>query len=459
MSETTAQDRIAMAVIDKWMRYRIDHSDLPGMQICIRKGGAILLNTAYGKANIEKDEAFTPQHLGHFASHSKMFTSCAVHFLALDGKLRLDQPMVEILTELAGAKDPRLAEVTIRDLLSNRSGIIRDGIDSDYWSLATPFPDYQRVIADTLASDLVYEPNTKTKYSNWGWSLIGLVVERVSGQSFASFVQQKILDKMPGALILPDYSEGAGRNYATGYSKQNATGKRLPLKHKPANGMMAATGFCATAETMSYFLHNLFFSDALLPRAAQRELMNLNWPVVNSKTQRYGLGVMFDHLDEFILAGHGGGYQGFSSGTRNWIGTDYIISLIFNTHESPGGVVKAVAEVIETIGKNFSEDDLKSAMVSQPMVKRWGATIYVVADKKALGFNAETWTPCLNEPVLEGQADGSYVAHKTDGFGNPGEAIRFQRSGQHNIVSVRHGSVPEYTEAEFMRLAADSLAE
>ena len=221
--------------------------------------------------------------------------------------------------------------------------------------------------------------------------------------------------------------------------------------------MVAATGFCATAEAMSYFLYHLFFTDMLLPRTTQRELINLSWPVMNSKTQRYGLGIMFDHLDEYVFAGHNGGYQGFSSATRNWVGTDYIISIIFNTHEPPTNVIKAIAEIIEVLEKNFSEDDLKEAVVSDPMVNRWGAVIYVVSDHKALGFTAETWTPCLNQPLLEIQEDDSYITHKTDGFGNTGEAIRFHCDEQGNIVSLHHGSGPAYSEGEFMRLATDTV--
>ena len=458
MTTATAHDRIAMAVIDKWLRFRIDHCDLPGLQICIRKSGEILLSAAYGKANVATGEVFTTKHLSHIASHSKMFASCAIHMLVRDGKLRLDQPLVEILPELKAHKDARVAEITIRDVITNRSGIIRDGLESPFWDLLEPpFPGYEELIKDIMAADLVYAPNTKTKYSNWAYSLVGLIVERASGQEFAKFVHERILSKLPGAAILPDYVEDSGMPFASGHSRADATGRRLVLKHKAANGMAAATGFCADMESISLFLYTLLFTDKLLPRAVRREFLHMNWPVANSKTERYGLGFQVSQLDDFLLIGHSGGFMGFNSTSRHWMFTDYSVSVVLNTHDAPLSVAKAVFEIIDKITNTFSEDDLKTAVVSDVMVNRWSATVYVVADRKAQSFSAETWTPCLEQQLLERQADDGYTAPKANGLTNIGEMVRFGRD-ENGIALVRHGSQVAYREAEYMALSSDARA-
>ena len=458
MTTATAHDRIAMAVIDKWLRYRIDHSDIPGAQICIRKGGEILLSAAYGKANIATGEEFTTRHLCRIASQSKTFTACAIQLLALDGRLRLDQAMIDFLPKLKTHSDARVAAVTIRDLLSNRSGLFRDGLDAGYWSISASAPDREQLIADVLAMDLIFKPNAKTKYCNWGFSLLGLIVEQASGQSYTDFVQERIIVKLPGAAIATDYAKTITLPFAMGHSRQDDAGKRVPLRHNPLGGMAPGGGFCANAEDTSLFFHTLFFTDSLLPQSVRRELLELNWPFANSKTERYGLGVQIDQMDDFHFVGHSGGLQGFSSNSRNWTGTDYVISFILNTFEKSIFPMKSAIEIIDKVTKTFSEQDIETAIVSEPMLNLFTSDIYVVSGEKALVFNADSWTPCAGKPTYTRQSSGGYVAADMHGMGNLGEVTSFNYNPLRQIVSVQDGGVKLHAEAEYNRLFANAVA-
>ena len=170
------KENLALQVIDIWLDYQARYSNLPGFQVCIRKKGHIIFSKAYGYANLKTKLALNTNDLFHIASHSKTFTSCAILQLVEQGKLNLQQAAIDFLPELKKHKDKRFKHLTIRDLLSNRSGIFRDGLDSDFWDLQKPFLSKDQLIQEVLSSDLIYTPNIYSKYSNIGFSLLGLII-------------------------------------------------------------------------------------------------------------------------------------------------------------------------------------------------------------------------------------------------------------------------------------------
>ncbi|HTY00429.1 MAG TPA: serine hydrolase domain-containing protein, partial [Bacteroidota bacterium] len=145
----------------------------------------VLYRNAFGEADMKSGRKFTPATVSCLASVSKTFTAAAVMILADEHKLRYDDEITHYLPELR-----RYAEgITIRHLLNHTSGI------PDVGDLGI---DHPRLTNDEVLHTLVkqkaplYKPGTRYRYSNTGYVLLSIIVERVSGMSFADFLTTKI---------------------------------------------------------------------------------------------------------------------------------------------------------------------------------------------------------------------------------------------------------------------------
>ena len=173
------------AAVDALMR---DYQGaVPGAAVLVLKDGAPLLARGYGLAELEAARAVTPSTNFRLASISKQFTAAAILLLAEDGRLALADPVRRWLPELPGALDA----VTLHHLLAHTSGIL------DYEELMAPDATEQVHDADVLAllaahPGQYFAPGTRWRYSNSGYALLALVVERASGQSFAGFLAGRI---------------------------------------------------------------------------------------------------------------------------------------------------------------------------------------------------------------------------------------------------------------------------
>lgn len=204
---------------------------VPGASVIVIRDGRVILRRAYGMADLQRHVAATPETDYRLASVSKQFTAMAVMLLARDGKLAYDQRVREIFPELPGAAQG----VTLRHLLNHTSGV------SDYEDL---IPDTQTVQVsdrDVLAllarkDTLYFPPGSVYRYSNSGYVLLGLVVERVSGLSFPAFLHARIFAPLDmtssvahveGADTVPrrayGYSLDSGGFKATDQSVTSAT--------------------------------------------------------------------------------------------------------------------------------------------------------------------------------------------------------------------------------------------
>ncbi len=159
----------------------------PGAAVLVLRDGEPVFRRGYGLAVVEDATRVTPRTNFRLASISKQFTAAAILLLAQDGQLSLDDKVKRWLPSLPAAADA----VTIRQLLSHTGGLI------DYEDLMPATQATQLHDIDVLhlleKSDRTYFPPGKGyRYSNGGYALLALVVGKVSGQDFATFLRQRI---------------------------------------------------------------------------------------------------------------------------------------------------------------------------------------------------------------------------------------------------------------------------
>ncbi|BBB90930.1 MAG TPA: serine hydrolase domain-containing protein [Methylomusa anaerophila] len=235
MDRMTAIESVALGVLNKWFFFCATHFDIPGFQICIRRKGRIIFSQAYGFANLRDNRPYTTDSLGHLASHSKMLAACVTLQLQQDGVLNILDPLTRYLPWLLQHNDKQFREITVRDLLTHRSGLFRDGADGYHWALERPFPNEKELIEEVLQTALVYPPNTVTKYSNIGFALLGLVLQVASGLSYKELVRKMTLGKLQQQSLFADYIADNPGDFADGHSKKLYAGQRKIFRHVPAN--------------------------------------------------------------------------------------------------------------------------------------------------------------------------------------------------------------------------------
>ncbi|MEZ6134781.1 MAG: serine hydrolase [Pirellulaceae bacterium] len=183
-----------------------EHS-VPGASIAVTDRGKVVFARGYGYADVETSELVTPNSLFRIASISKPITAVAILQMIEKGELHADDKLLETLDyeeaiESAGeAFDQRWRDITIRQLLEHRGGWDRSkSFDAMFQSVrfavqvdAEPPADQSAVIRAMLAQPLDFDPGQRYAYSNFGYCLLGRVIEKLSGQTYEAYVQEHVL--------------------------------------------------------------------------------------------------------------------------------------------------------------------------------------------------------------------------------------------------------------------------
>lgn len=219
----------------------------PGLSVAIACRGRIVLTEAFGWADIERREPLTPKHRMRIASVSKPITAAAVLLLAERGKLSLDQRVFgdgALLGTRYGRKpyDERVRAITVEHLLSHTAG---------GWSNERNDPMFMdfrlthaQLIARTLDTrPLEHDPGTHYAYSNFGYCLLGRIVEAVSGRGYERCVRESLLEPAGAnglAMALPDAAERL-RDEVRYYPQDDGDPTQIPVARMDAHGGWVAT--------------------------------------------------------------------------------------------------------------------------------------------------------------------------------------------------------------------------
>ncbi len=211
--------------------------DVPGIAVAVVKDGEVVLERGWGVRELGKPEPVGPDTLFAIASNTKAFTATALNLLAEEGKLRMDDRVIEHLPSFRMSDPYVTGEMRIRDLLAHRSGLGLGAGDLLFWP-ATRYSNAE--VVQRLANvPLKGGFRDRYAYDNILYAVAQQVIERVSGQSFADFLQQRIFDKvgMDGTRYNADHLR-PGDKAAVGHAKYDFTDLRTvpPLTWSNAAG-------------------------------------------------------------------------------------------------------------------------------------------------------------------------------------------------------------------------------
>jgi CubicO group peptidase (beta-lactamase class C family) len=436
----------ALDYIPQWLEYQMRETEQPGCVIAVVHKGRVVLEQAFGYADIGERVPLTPRHRFRVASHSKSFTAAGIMKLREAGKLGLDDRVGQYVPGL----HPAVAEATIAQLLSHSAGIIRDGTDSGQWADRRPFLDAAELRAD-LAAAPVIEANTRFKYSNHGYGLVGFVIEALTETPYRSWIKQAIIDAARLDETEPDMPLASSVPVARGHSARLPLGRRVVIPgDNPTNALAPATGFVSTARDLARWFAQLdpAAKESVLAVASRREMIRRQWRYPHSSLERYyGLGITSAKVAEWECFGHNGAFQGFVSRTVALPEPALAMSVVTNAVD---GLADRWLEGAIHILASFAKHGAPTSEVRDWAGRWW--TRWVAVDFVPMGRKVMVGSPLLPNPFTDASEisvsgpDCGQVS-LAGGSAHHGEDVRRIRGSDGKVDEVRLGGIRLLPEA------------
>lgn len=268
--------------------------------IFVARDGKVLVSKGYGMADVENDVPNTPETRFRLGSLTKQFTAASILLLQERGKLSVQDSVCKYVAPCPAAWQP----VTIHHLLSHTGGVPN----------FTAFPDYQKTMREPAPVEslmarfrdrpLDFKPGEDWKYSNSGYVLLGHVVEKVSGQSYESFLRENIFEPLKMTSTGYDHTAEIVRRRARGYAP-GPDGGIVNAAYLDMSIPFSAGGLYSTVGDL-YLWDQALYGGKLLKKPSLDAMMT---PVRNN----YGYGLGVDKIFGRPMTGHNGGIEGFAT--------------------------------------------------------------------------------------------------------------------------------------------------
>ncbi|HEX5105751.1 MAG TPA: serine hydrolase domain-containing protein [Pirellulaceae bacterium] len=331
---------------DEWMKAFMAEHEIPGGQLAIVRHGKLIYARGFGWADRDANESVQPESLFRIASVSKPITAVAILKLVDQGKLKLDDRILDHLTyephlEEGGQFDERWNQVTIRHCLSHAGGWDREKSYDPMFqavrmakSMQVDLPILpEHVIRYQLGQPLDFDPGERYAYSNFGYCLLGRVIEKVTGQPYEKYVQEEVLKPLGisrariGGSLEDQRAEGEVKYYdVKGEPGKAIVGPGAGEKEVPVSygtwrqeTLDSHGGWIASAPDLAKFAGAFDFNDSgdgtrsgLLKRDSVHDMIAAHVqisPATDDKPARsYGLGWFIEQLpgENAVIVRHGG---------------------------------------------------------------------------------------------------------------------------------------------------------
>jgi D-alanyl-D-alanine carboxypeptidase len=313
-----------VTVIDSIALAAVESGEVIGMSVAALKGGEIIRTHGYGMADLESRAPASDSTRYHIGSITKPITAAAILRLADGGHLRLDDDVTRYVPELGAGGTP----ITLRHLLTHTSGLAgpqqvgpkfieRRHLEFSRGDLLELLQDEPRVS----------EPGAAFAYNNLGYIVLGIIAERVSGQSFEEHIREGVLAPAAATSTLLCDTRRIIPHRARGYEIQDG----VVTHHEPVNASLvfAAGGLCSTAVDIARWLRALARGDVVTPAAFTE--MTRAAVLADGTALPYGYGLFVDPAEGHARVHHGGVVNGFSGHAAHYTTADVTVVVLTNT--------------------------------------------------------------------------------------------------------------------------------
>ena len=318
--------------IDKLISTYTEYGKFTG-SVLVSENGKVILKKGYGLANMEWNISNQPDTKFRLGSITKQFTSMLILQLVEQGKLKLDVPISTYLPDYPKANGNA---ITIHHLLTHTSGI------PNYTSFPGFFKDKSRepfspaeFVKFFADSALQFKPGEKFAYSNSGYFLLGVIIEKVTTKSYEQVLQENILTPLKMVNTGYDHHATLLKNRATGYQRNGRSYENSP--YLDMSIPYAAGSLYSTVEDL-YLWDQALYTNKLLSKEKMDLLFTKHIP---SGKRYYGYGWSIYEMsigytkDKIQTIGHGGGINGFNTLITRIPSDKSLIVLLNNTGGGP----------------------------------------------------------------------------------------------------------------------------
>ncbi|MEP7345791.1 MAG: serine hydrolase domain-containing protein [Gemmatimonadaceae bacterium] len=425
----------AQRLFSAWIEGQIAYRGLPGIVVGVVADQELVWAAGFGMANIADKIPMTPQTKFRMASHSKLFTATSIMQLREQGKVRLDDPVSKYLpwfqVKPSAPDDP---PITIEELLTHASGLPREA--GAHWT-TYEFPTQEELRKLTPERQAAFAPDVRWKYSNLAYSIAGMVVESVSGETWADYVSHHIFQ--PLGMTASSVDQQAS-GLAVGYGRRMPDGSRAIMPFVDARGMGAATGITSTVEDMAKFVSAQFRTgrmggNQILSTSSLREMHRVRM-LENNWTRGNAIGFAVSRDRDKVFIGHGGGYPGYTTQTTINMDARVGVIVLTNTNDSdPSGIATQLMNTVgEAVGKSIAR--VPQTVAWDPSWSRFvgyyrgsGGDSQVIELNKRLVIITPNAANIDNPTPLEPIGNGQFRFVATTGGGPVGEVVRFVEEG------------------------------
>ena len=324
-----------------FIQQQMAEKQLPALSIAIVDDQQIVWADGFGMADPKSKTPASADTVYRIGSVSKLFTDIAIMQLVERGELNLDAPITDYLPDFH-PKNPFGTPMTLRQLMCHRSGLLREPPVGNYFETSQP------ALAATVQSlnntELLFAPNTHTKYSNAAIAVVGYLLEARSHEPFAKYLKSSVLDPMglrhssfePEPAIIANLAKGE----MWAYDGLNFEAPTFQL------GMVPAGSMYSTVNDLGHFVSVLLAqgkteNGTVLKPATLEQMWSPQFP--NPSGRVFGLGFIVRSLDGHRLVGHGGAIYGFAT-TVDLMPEDKVGVVVVATKDAVNAVTERIGE-------------------------------------------------------------------------------------------------------------------
>jgi len=441
MRFTAAQVADAAAIAERKLRWSAIANRVPGVAYGLSHDGKTVLLGDFGVADLESrrpvDVATTRFRC---ASITKTFTATLVLQQVERGHLRLDDPVVGWLGWTQGLLD---AQLTLRHLLMHAGSVNRDG--SNDWSDRT-MPDASKLREELGRSATFGSPSERFRYSNLGYALLGEVLEAATGRQFSTLLRRDIAARLEMSSTSADLTSTARRSLATGYYWTWPGEEPQPAAQVEARAIAPAGGLVSTVGDLLEYQHAQLPGDPrLLTELSKREMQRPQWQ--RAEPLHYGLGWMSWSVGGISLAGHSGGFPGFT--TMIGFSAEHRLAATVLTNSNVSIAPPALSMIYEVLGAVAqswpdaaapSRWHTRSALEGFSGVYRGQHGDLVVGRVNRALAVGHPDDPFASASLLIAKGPLRFLVTSGSDFGFLGEAIRFRKDRSGTVTTMLWGA-------------------
>jgi D-alanyl-D-alanine carboxypeptidase len=328
------------AAVDQLVeRYRVGRK-IPGIAVAVVRNGRVIKAQGYGTADLELGTPVTPAFRFGLGSISKQFTATAIMQLAEAGRLTVDDPVAKYVDSLPA----HWSRLTLRQLLTHTSGLPEERWLPNFVEFDRVEHEQLNVLRTIFTDSLQFTPGGSWAYRNSAYRLLGMVIERVSGESYWTFLEGRIFRPLgmtstrgsDPKTIIPNRSKGYGR-------------ERGRIVNRDAVAESAAFSEGALISTVLDLAR--WDSSLYQPSILSQKSLDQMWtPVVlnDGTTRPYGFGWALGPTNGQRTISHSGSLPGFVTAINRFVSKGLTVIVLTNAEWSePGQVATAIAGLYE----------------------------------------------------------------------------------------------------------------